>query len=386
METSPTTQNKLKERLASLDFLRGADLFCIVVLEHIVHAIRAALPEGSMDGIMWYFDHVEWEGLSPWDLIMPLFLFMSGVSVPFALSRYKNGGAGWPVYRKILRRFVILWIFGMICQGNLLAFDPQHVYLYSNTLQAIAVGYLASAVLFLNSGWKVMACVFLGLITAFALIMGLVSVDGYGGGDYTQAHNLAEWIDNQVLGRFRDTADVVGGKVVIAPWYTYTWILSSLTFMATTLSGTLCGMVLKSKVLGNSKKLRIILLSGVAMIVAAYVASALGLPIIKRIWTSSFVLLSSGWCLLLMGGLYWWIDMKNHKRGLTFLTIYGTNSITAYMLALCVSFKSIVSSIFFGTEHILGSGWYGVVLATGNVVIIYLILRAMYRRGIFLKV
>ena len=386
METSALTKSKLKERLASLDFLRGADLFCIVALEHIVYALRSALPEGSMNGVMWYFEHVEWEGLSPWDIIMPLFLFMSGVSVPFALGRHKLNGAGWPVYRRILRRFALLWIFGMICQGNLLGLDPDHIYLYSNTLQAIAVGYLASTIIFLNFGWRTMVGIFVGLIAAFALAMGMVRVGEYGGGDYTQAHNLAEWIDMQVLGRFRDGAEVVNGKVVVPSWNTYTWILSSLTFMATTLSGTLCGMVLKSKALASKRKLTIILASGISMIVAAYAASALGLPIIKRIWTSSFVLVSSGWCLLLMGGLYWWIDMKGHKRGLTFLTIYGTNSITAYMLALCVSFKSIVSSIFFGTEHIIGSGWYGVVLAVGNAAIIYLILRAMYRKGIFLKV
>lgn len=386
MQPSPSTPSKLKERLASLDFLRGADLFCIVAIEPIVHALRSALPEGSMDGMMWYFDHVEWEGLSTWDLIMPLFLFMSGVSVPFALGRHKEGGAGWPVYRRILRRFVLLWLFGMLCQGNLLALDPHHVYLYSNTLQAIAVGYLASTILFLNAGWRTMLATFVGLLAAFALAMGVVTVGDYGGGDYTQAHNLAEWIDTEVLGRFRDGATVVDGKVVVPAWNTYTWILSSLTFAATTLSGTLCGMVLKAKVLPSGKKLTIILGGGAAMLAAGYAASALGLPIIKRIWSSSFVLVSSGWCLLLMGGLYWWIDMRNHKRGLTFLTIYGTNSITAYMLALCISFKSIVASIFYGTEHIVGSGWYGVVLAAGNAFIIFLVLRAMYRKGVFLKV
>ena len=87
---------------------------------------------------MWIFNHVYWEGFSPWDLIMPLFLFMSGISMPFALSRYTSIPDKRPLLRRLGKRILLLWIFGMICQGNLLGLNPDKIYLYSNTLQAIA--------------------------------------------------------------------------------------------------------------------------------------------------------------------------------------------------------------------------------------------------------
>lgn len=78
------------QRLESLDVLRGFDLFCLVGLEVIVHRMRTPINQSWYDKFLWNFSHVEWAGFSPWDLVMPLFLFMSGVSIPFALSRYRS--------------------------------------------------------------------------------------------------------------------------------------------------------------------------------------------------------------------------------------------------------------------------------------------------------
>lgn len=80
-----------KERLVSLDILRGLDLFFLVGLERVMYPLSSALNTDGFRTIMKYFTHVDWQGFSPWDLVMPLFLFMSGVSIPFSMSRYKNG-------------------------------------------------------------------------------------------------------------------------------------------------------------------------------------------------------------------------------------------------------------------------------------------------------
>lgn len=130
------------ERLESLDVLRGFDLFCLVALEGILHPLGRAIDASWYNDFLWGFSHVQWEGFSSWDLVMPLFMFMAGVSMPFALSRYKAMPDKWAVYRRIVKRVILLWIFGMMCQGNLLGLDPDRIYLYSNTLQAIAMGYL----------------------------------------------------------------------------------------------------------------------------------------------------------------------------------------------------------------------------------------------------
>lgn len=143
-------EKKKLNRLESLDVFRGFDLFCLVVLEMVLHPLAHAIDMPWFNSFMWGFSHVEWEGFSTWDLVMPLFLFMAGVSMPFSLSRYKDMPDKMAVYRRIGKRVVLLWIFGMMCQGNLLALDPDRVYLYSNTLQSIAMGYLIASLLFLH--------------------------------------------------------------------------------------------------------------------------------------------------------------------------------------------------------------------------------------------
>ena len=115
------------QRLESLDVLRGFDLFMLVGLEVALHHLSSAVNTPTFDSFMWCFSHVEWEGFSPWDLVMPLFMFMSGITIPFALSRYKDAQDRSLVYKRIFKRVVLLWIFGMMCQGNLLALNPDRL-------------------------------------------------------------------------------------------------------------------------------------------------------------------------------------------------------------------------------------------------------------------
>ena len=119
------------QRLESLDVLRGFDLFCLVALEGVLHPLGRAIDAPWYNDFLWCFSHVQWDGFSSWDLVMPLFMFMAGVAMPFALSRYKVMPDKWAVYRRIVKRVALLWIFGMMCQGNLLGLDPDRIYLYS---------------------------------------------------------------------------------------------------------------------------------------------------------------------------------------------------------------------------------------------------------------
>ncbi|MDL2256225.1 DUF5009 domain-containing protein [Parabacteroides sp. OttesenSCG-928-K15] len=372
------------QRLESLDVLRGFDLFCLVALELVMHPMAKAIDQPWFNKFMWNFGHIQWEGFSTWDLVMPLFLFMAGVSMPFALSRYKAMPDKMAVYRRILKRVLLLWIFGMMCQGNLLGLNPDRIYLYSNTLQSIAMGYLIASMLFLHTGIKTQIGVAAGLLVVYWAVMQFVTVGGYGGGDYTPDGNLAEWIDRVVLGRFRDGAKVVDGEVVFAPWYRYTWILSSLNFGVTVLTGLFAGHILKNKEMDQKRKWQLLLIIGAAMVAAGWLWH-FQMPVIKKIWTSSMVLVSSGYCFLLIGVFYYWIDYKGHRKGTGWLKVYGMNSIVAYMLAMCVSFRSISQSLFFGLEQYLGA-WYPVLIAASNAAIIYVILWMMYKKNIFLKV
>ena len=387
------------KRLESLDALRGFDLLCLLAVSKLMDALSDAIDKPWTDNIMECFTHKTWEGFSSWDLVMPLFMFMAGVAIPYSLARYRthspitanecaiassrDASGRAALYWRLARRVALLWLFGMMVQGNLMSLDPSRIYLFSNTLQAIAVGYLFSAVLFLHTGWKTQLGIAVGLLLAFWAFMEFITFGSYGGGDYSPHGNLCEGIDMAVLGRFRDTAEVVDGQVVVKEWYTYTWILSSMNFIVTVLSGVLAGEVLRST-MQRGRKTLLLLVAGIAMVALGWTWNAWH-PVIKHIWTSSMVLVSSGYCFLLMGLFYYWIDCRGHNRHLTLLKVYGMNSITAYVVSHVVSFSSISRSLFHGLEQYVGD-YYGFVIQFSNVSILFLILYLMYRNRIFLRV
>lgn len=380
MSPHPTTS----PRLESLDVLRGFDLFCLVGLEEMMHSMRHAIHAPWFEKLMWAFTHVEWEGLSTWDLVMPLFMFMTGITIPFAYGRYRNGQADISVYRRIARRVILLWLFGMMCQGNLLGLDPDRIYLYSNTLQAIAAGYLIAVLLYLNTGIRTQLTAALGLLAIYWGGMEFFSCNGYGGGVYTPDGNFAEWIDRVCLGRFRDGAWTDNGMVVFAPGYRYTWIWSTLTFGVTALTGVFAGRILKNKNITPLYRFGLLTSIGAVMVALGW-TWGIWHPVIKRLWTGSMVLVSSGYCWILMGVFYYLIDYKGYRKYTGWLKVYGMNSIVAYMLASCVRFDCIGRSLLYGFEQFTGN-YYPVLITVSNAVLLYAILWLMYKYKIFLKV
>ena len=406
----------MNRRLESLDALRGMDLLFLVAISDLVEELAEVIDTPWMASVMECFTHKTWEGFSPWDLVMPLFMFMAGVAIPFAIKKTSPhqtsprggfrslslGGAGRGL--RLLRRVLLLWIFGMMVQGNLLALDPNQIYLFTNTLQAIAVGYFFSALIYLHTSWKTQIGIAVGLLLTFWGAMEWITIGGYGGGDYTPHGNLAEGIDTLLLGRFRDTAQIIDGQVVVRESYTYTWILSSLNFVVTVLTGVLAGEILKktpsnfplqgerqdAKTIcpfpykGEVRRGSFLLLVGIAMVALGWTWDAVH-PVIKHIWTGSMVLVSSGYCFLLIGIFYLWIDCLGHNKHLTVLKVYGMNSITAYVVSHVISFRSISKSLFFGLEQYVGD-YYDFIIQLSNVTILFLILYIMYRKKIFLRV
>ena len=202
-------------RLKSLDILRGLDLWLLLMVGPLFHKLFSIVPPQGELG-QWFqfqFSHVAWEGFAMWDIVMPLFMFMSGVTIPFSMERYK-GRADTGFYLKLLKRFCLLFFLGWIVQGNLLSFDLASFHPFSNTLQAIAVGYLVSALLFVNFGLRGQ------LLMTSLLFLSYLSAFLFTGMDIDPQTNVAMLVDEAVLGSHRDGTD-------------YTWILSSLNFSVT---------------------------------------------------------------------------------------------------------------------------------------------------------
>jgi len=369
-----------KQRLASLDILRGADMWLLLMLGPIISSFLEINQNPSLDGIRYQFSHVPWEGFAIWDIIMPLFMFLSGATIPFSMSKYNNGATpGYAFYIKLIKRFVMLFFLGWIVQGNLLTLEPKLFHPYANTLQSIAVGYVISALIFVY-GTRIRTQIILTIIPFLLYVLAFVLT----GMNLDPQENIAMLADKYVLGAHRDGVIWENGVWSYAGWYQYTWILSSLNFTVTAMLGCFSGQIIKSERPAPQRKAFILLTTGVALMMSALLMSSY-FPIIKKIWSSSMTLFAGGISFILISVFYYYIDVKSRGGWLKWLKIYGMNSIAAYMIGEVINFSSVSKSLLFGFENILGA-YYPMLITTANAFILFFILKLLYRKGLFFKV
>ena len=365
------------KRLESLDILRGFDLFLLVALQPILMQLGKVWDAPAYHALLYQFEHESWEGFRLWDLIMPLFLFMTGITIPFSMDS-KIGVANKKIYKQLLRRFIILWVLGMVIQGNLLAFDWQQLKLYSNTLQAIATGYLFTALMYMHLSYRAMIGVSMALLIIYALPFHFLQ-------DYSFHHNFAMQMDKKVLGSFMDGVKYdESGVWSYSEWYHYTWIWSSLTFVVTVSMGCFAGRWIKRYSEYPSKVMKYLIYSGVLCLITSLLWS-IDLPIIKKIWTSSMTLFSGGICFLLMALFYYIIDIKRQVKWFRWLKIFGMNSIVAYFIGQFINFSSVVHSITYGLESQFQT-YTNLIVIIGNIALVVLILYIMYKQRWFIKI
>ena len=144
------------KRLESIDALRGFDMLMIIFADRFFYDLNQGANTSFTKALADQFEHPEWFGFHFYDIIMPLFLFLVGVVIPFSLEKRKTQiSKSVYLYPHLIKRFVLLFILGWIVQGNLLSLDINQFKIFSNTLQAIAVGYLFSCFFYINFSKKV---------------------------------------------------------------------------------------------------------------------------------------------------------------------------------------------------------------------------------------
>lgn len=412
-EAAPTSK-----RVFSLDALRGFDMFWIIGGLPLVVAIIKIFcdqPPAWVQGAPGWLQnlltletqtaHAQWEGFTAWDIVMPLFLFVVGAAMPLSFAKRREQGEGLlDIYWRIFRRVLILWVLGMVVQGNLLEIGNhlKPIRLYANTLQAIAAGYLVSSILILHFPLLVQIIAAIGLLVGYYLLMLLVPFPGSEKGIWEPDSNLALYIDQQILGDFRD---ISGGAVH------YTWILSSMGFAATVLLGVFGGRVLKASSYGLAKVFWLIVLGAVCLglgcVWSGWCEDYFGFtmlgksrcPCTEHIWSSSMVLWAAGWSYLLLATFYLLLDVIKLRFLGWFFVVIGVNAIFAYVISRLVNFSSIAEGFVGGLARYLENirDDHGVtlepwdasskaVVPLGAVLILWLILLYMYRKRTFVKV
>jgi len=361
-------------RLESIDALRGFDMFWIIGGDVALKAWAkwAGWPSPALVGQQ--LEHVQWEGFRFYDLIFPLFLFLVGVVIPFSQERQREQGASrWEMHWRILRRTLLLFALGLLT-NRILQFDWENLRV-AGVLQRIAICYGIAAVIVLNSNRRGQVLVVAAILLGYWALLALVPAPGSAAGDYSIEGNLAGYVDRHYL----------PGKIM-KEYYGYgdnEGLLSTFPAVATTLLGVLAGHWLRS---GRAPTTRLLGLT-LAGIGCLLVGTAWGtvFPVIKNLWTSSYVLVAGGWSLLLLAVFHGIIDILGWRRWAFFFTVIGANAILIYVVPRFVDFQKIAT--FFLGGVIRHTGSFGpVVLAIGVLAAEWLLLLYLYRRRLFLRV
>jgi predicted acyltransferase len=367
--TPPTSS-----RLLSIDALRGFDMFWIIGGEAVVVSLAKATNWRYADAIEAQLEHVEWAGFHFYDLIFPLFLFVVGAVLPFSLGSHRQRGESTlRIYWRILRRTVLLFALGLI-YNNFLHFDFENLRI-AGVLQRIAICYGIAAVIVLHTNWRGQLGIVAVILLGYWALLALVAAPGFERGDFSPEGNLAGYVDREFLpGRIYPEYYGFGDNE---------GLLSTIPAVATALLGALAGQWLRSSRFAVWKVLGLLAAGGACLAVGYGWGYAF--PIIKNLWTSSFVLVAGGWSLLLLAFFYGVIDGIGFRWWAFFFIVIGSNAILAYLAEKFINFHYTSEFLFGGAARHAGD--YGpVILASGVVLLKWLVLLYLYRKKLFLRV
>ena len=372
-----TTASPKNPRIVSIDALRGFDMFWIMGADTLAAKLVALVPASLagfstawIAGLADQFEHAEWEGFRFYDLIFPLFLFLVGCSIPLSLGKLDQDKRR--MHGRILRRTLLLVLMGLLYNG-IQNFDWAQLR-WMGVLQRIGIGYGIAALLTVHLSTRGLLVVWLAILFGYWGILSWVPVPGGIAGDLSPAGNLSGYFDRTLL----------PGKI-LEKYYGYgdnEGLLSTIPAVATVLLGVGAGRWLQGTATHLQKTSGLMAIG--ALLVIAGNQWGHYFPVIKNLWTSSFVLVAGGWSLMLLSVFYGLIDGLGWKRWAWIWVAIGANAITIYLLQRIVPFPSISKFFFQGIANLAGD--HGtIVLLAGALACKCLLLAWLYNKRIFLR-
>ncbi|MBD2211742.1 DUF5009 domain-containing protein [Nostoc linckia FACHB-104] len=380
---------KLSQRWKSLDVFRGIAIASMILVNN----------PGSWEHIYSPLEHAEWNGCTPTDLIFPFFLFIVGAAMPFSLSKYtQENRPTKAVYWRIGRRAFILFGLGLFLALFSLTLDfwlngaPASKFAtirIMGVLQRISLAYFISAIAVLNLQRRALWILAAILLLGYWAAMQLIPVPGYGAGNLTPEGNLVGYCDRLILGQ----QHLLGGKP-----FDPEGLLSTLPAVVTVLVGYFTGEWLSKQPQQSRTSINLVI-GGMSCILVGHLWGFL-FPINKQLWTSSFVIFTAGFALLLLAACYELIEVRNFKwLGFPF-EIMGLNAIFAFVGSGFIARILIKTRIGNGSdapttytwiyEHLF-KPWAGalngsLLFAITTLIFWWLILYFMYRRNWYFKI
>jgi len=410
-----------RARLLSLDVMRGLTIAAMILVT----------DPGTYSAVFPPLLHAAWQGATPTDMIFPAFLFIAGVSIVFSThARLRRGVTRAQLVAHILRRAILLIVLGLLVNG-FPTYDLHHLRL-PGILQRIALCYAAAALLYLVIGnpdrgsldrgraaitqsttsrtAALLAAIITLILIGYWTLLRYFPVPGFGPARYDSLGYLGAWIDRAIFSMRHLWA------WGLTPGYGVTYdpegLLSTIPALANTLLGVLTGIWLRMERPARSKVADFICFGALLFLIAWPLSSLM--PINKRIWTSTFALLSGGVSLLSFALLYWILDVRSTgarttdlrsrprwmEPAITFASIFGTNAILAFVLSSIITasldaihlhtFGAAISLHHAAHQYLfapwlpprLGSLAYAVAIVALNAALLY----PLYRKRIFLRV
>jgi predicted acyltransferase len=382
----PTAGAPARERLLSLDVYRGLCVIGMMLVDWT----------GNWAHVYPIFKHANWLGITLADFVFPSLLFIAGVAIPLAVDR--DGPAG-PLYRRLVRRCLLLFACGVLLnviwdwEPGVPLLDKLRI---MGVLQRYALVYPAAVLLYRALPARRLAALAAVLLVAYWLVMAFVPVPGFGAPDLTiNPHGrpltptLATWIDLHLLGKH------------MAIYYPHDpeGFLTTVPSLVTTLLGVLAGLWWRQP-LPAQEKLNRLFAWGVGLVVSGYLWG-FAFPISKKLWTSSFVLFTGGFALLVLASLLWRVDVRERRGGTGLAVAYGSNPLLAIMaftfidnLLRVIPVSRRADGSAFGLKDFIyeralqpwlaprNASWvYSVI----GILLLGLLFQALYRRRLFLR-
>ncbi|NQU51333.1 MAG: DUF5009 domain-containing protein [Bacteroidetes bacterium] len=363
-------RNEPQKRLHSLDALRGFDMFWIV------GGGSLAVIISRLTGINWLetqMHHAEWVGFRFEDLIFPLFMFISGVAIPFSVkAKLEKDVPKKEMFWKVFKRMVVLILLGILYNGVFKdGFENGRI---ASVLGQIGIAYFfASLIVIYFESFRSRIIWLAGILLGFGIIQLLIPVPGFGAGVLTPEGSFNSFIDQLFLpGR------LYGGT------YDPEGIVSSLSATVLTLFGTIAGNILRRQKTTDWQKIGYLAATGAGLILLALLISPF-YPIIKKCWTSSFNMLTGGISFILLAFFYLIIDHWKISKWAFYFRVIGMNSIFIYLFTRIVDVKSITEFFLGWLANPLGENG-DLLIVIGGLTLIGLLLFYMYKKKIFLRV
>jgi predicted acyltransferase len=411
MKTTPaatTVPAPEAQRLMSLDALRGFDMFWILGADSFVYALHETSQNAPTTFLATQLDHATWAGFHFYDLIFPLFVFMMGVSIVFSLTKIIGREGRAAAVKRVLRRGSLLFILGLIYSGGFT--NPWPDMRLMGVLNRIALCYTFGGLLFIFFRTRTLIAIAAALLLGYWALVALVpfpDVRPVPGGDavitkeagFTDVAQLnmastnllrGSYIQGVSLPNYLDQIYLPGRKY--DGTYDPEGILSTMPAVVTALLGIFAGLLIRNQSVPDRKKVLWLLGTGAAGVALGFLWG-LEFPVIKKIWTSSYVLVAGGYSALLLGAFYWIVDVKKWRMWCQPFVWIGMNPLTLYITSCLLDgfgFERLAHRLtggsvknFFDTHVTAGFG--DLVIATTTVALFIGFARFLYQRKIFLR-